>query len=242
MVDTVKLGKWIKPQHLTEENLARYRASFTGHPAQLVVVEDFLLDDVAERISRFLQGEALFEEEHGLYSIDGAVPQGDWESAEDDDRLFRLSRLQGISPEHMMSPNALTYLRLRQALQQPAFREFFEALTGLELGSSDDFGVHSMSVGDFLRPHSDDVRDRSIALVMYLSPGWSPSFGGALHMADETGGDTRVEATYNSIVVFDVQAENSHLVAPIEGAAGETRRLTIGGWYPKPAGADSAAS
>jgi Rps23 Pro-64 3,4-dihydroxylase Tpa1-like proline 4-hydroxylase len=77
---------------------------------------------------------------------------------------------------------------------------------------------------------------------MYLSPGWSPSFGGALHMADEAGGDTRVEATYNSIVVFDVQAENSHLVAPIEGAAGETRRLTIGGWYPKPAGADSAAS
>ena len=145
MVDTAKLGKWIKPQLLTEEILARYRASFTGLPAQLVVVEDFLLDEVAERIGRFLEGEALFEKEHGLYSIDGAVSQEDWESAEDDDRLFRLSRLKGISPEHMMSPNAVTYLRLRQALQQPEFREFFEALTGLELGSSDDFGVHSMS-------------------------------------------------------------------------------------------------
>jgi Rps23 Pro-64 3,4-dihydroxylase Tpa1-like proline 4-hydroxylase len=54
-------------------------------------------------------------------------------------------------------------------------------------------------------------------------------------MLDQTGGDSTVEATFNSIVVFDVQAENEHLVAPIEAAAGNTRRLTIGGWYPTPA-------
>ena len=240
MVDASKLGKWIQPQHLVEENLARYRDSFARHPAQLVVVENFLVDDVAGRISRFLEGEALFEREHGLYSIEGAVSQEDWESAEDEDRLFRLSRLQGISPEHLMSPNAVTYLRLRQSLQQPEFREFFEALTGLQFGSSDDFGVHSMSVGDFLRAHSDDLRNRSIAFVMYLSPGWNSSYGGALHMVDATGGESLIEATYNSIVVFDVQAENAHLVAPIESAAGETRRLTIGGWFPTPVNAEKS--
>lgn len=234
MVDTAKLGTWIQPQHLIEDNLTRYRESFARHPARLVVVEDFLLDDVADRISRFLAEDALFEKEHGLYSIDGPVPEMQWESADDEDRLFRLSRLKGISPENMMSPNAVTYLRLRQSLQQREFRELFEALTGLQLGSSDDFGVHSMSVGDFLRAHSDDVRNRSIALVMYLSPGWQPSYGGALHMVDETG-ESRIEATYNSIVIFDVQAENTHLVAPIEEAAGSSRRLTIGGWYPTPA-------
>jgi hypothetical protein len=233
MVDTAKLGTWIQPQHLVEENLEKHRASFATHPAHLVVVEDYLLEDVAGRLSRFLAEEALFEKEHGLYSVDGAVPEDQWASATDEDRLFRLSRLKGISPEKMMSPNAVTYLRLRQALQQKEFREFFEALTGLELGSSDDFGVHSMSAGDFLRAHSDDVRDRSIALVMYLTPGWQPSYGGALHMADETG-ESRIEATYNSIVVFDVQAENTHFVAPIEDAAGQTRRLTIGGWFPTP--------
>jgi 2OG-Fe(II) oxygenase superfamily len=235
MVDTAKLGKWIKPQHLDEGNLTQYREAFDRHPAKLVVVQDFLLDDVAERISRFLAEEALFEKEHGLYSIEGPVPEEQWQSADEDDRLFRLSRLKGISPEKMMSPNAMTYLRLRQSLQQAEFRGFFEALTGLEFGSSDDFGVHSMSVGDFLRAHSDDLRNRSIALVMYLSPGWQPSYGGALHMVDETGGDSTIEATFNSIVVFDVQAENEHLVAPIEAAAGDARRLTIGGWYPTPA-------
>jgi hypothetical protein len=60
MVDVAKLGTWIKPQHLVEENLIRYRQAFVGHPAKLVVVEDFLLDDVAERISRFLAEEAIF--------------------------------------------------------------------------------------------------------------------------------------------------------------------------------------
>ena len=75
MVDTAKLGKWIKPQHLDEENLTRYRQAFDRHPARLVVVEDLLLDDVAERISRFLAEEALFEQEHGLYSIEGPVPK-----------------------------------------------------------------------------------------------------------------------------------------------------------------------
>ena len=64
--------------------------------------------------------------------------------------------------------------------------------------------------------------------MIYLSPGWQPSYGGALHMLDQTGGDSTIEATFNSIVVFDVQAENEHLVAPIEAAAEDARRLTIG--------------
>ena len=235
MVDTASLGAWIQPEHLDPDRLEEHRKAFTGHPAQLVVIQDLLRDEIAQRLSRFLQEEAQFEEEFGLYSTDGAVPRERFESAEDDDRLFRLSRLGGISPEHMMSPNAITYLRFRQALQQPAFREFFEAITGLRLGSSDDFGVHSMGAGDFLRAHSDDVRERSIALVIYLSPDWRSEYGGALHMVDETGGTTRVEARYNSMVVFDVQAENTHFVAPIEDAVGDGRRLTIGGWYPTPA-------
>ena len=55
-----------------------------------------------------------------------------------------------------MSSNALTYLKLRETFQQPAFESFFEDSTGMSLGASDDFGVHSMRVGDYLRPHADD--------------------------------------------------------------------------------------
>jgi 2OG-Fe(II) oxygenase superfamily len=237
MVDATSLGRWIQPHHLAPDRLEEYRTAFSSHPAQLVVIRDLLVEGVAERLNRFLREEAQFEQEYGLYSIDGAVAREAFESADDADRLFRLSRIGGIAPEHMMSPNALTYLQFRQSLQQPACREFFEGITGLQLGSSDDFGVHSMAAGDFLRAHSDDVRERSIALVIYLTPGWQPEFGGALQMIDETGGTTRVDAAYNSMVVFDVQAENTHFVDRIEDAAGDVRRLTIGGWYPKPASA-----
>ena len=59
-----------------------------------------------------------------------------------------------------MSSNALTYLKLRETFQQPAFESFFEDSTGMSLGASDDFGVHSMRVGDYLRPHADDKASR----------------------------------------------------------------------------------
>ena len=140
-----------------------------------------------------------------------------------------------IPPDHRMSPNALSYLQFRQTFQRPEFAAFFAAVTGLELGASDDFGVHAMGVGDFLRAHSDDVKNRRIALVIYLSPEWDPAFGGTLVLTNPDGTDTRVEPRYNSIVIFDVLAKTSHLVEPITPEAGERSRFTIGGWYPSSA-------
>ena len=36
------------------------------------------------------------------------------------------------------------------------------------------------------------------------------------------------------MVVFDVLAETEHRVTPVEPAAGDRARLTIGGWYHRP--------
>jgi 2OG-Fe(II) oxygenase superfamily len=234
MFTETEVAKWVQPQHLTDEALEEVRTSFQTHPAKVTVLHRFLLDPIAERLAKFLSVEAEFGKEQGLYSVDGPVSDEQWDQAADEDRLFRLSRLAGIPPQFKMSPNALKYLQFRQTFQKPEFERFFEALTGLSLGASDDFGVHSMSVGDFLRPHSDDVRNRRVALVIYLSPHWRPEYGGDLHVVDRDGRETIVEAEYNSMVIFDVLAETTHLVAPIEPAAGEARRLTIGGWYHKP--------
>jgi hypothetical protein len=229
-----EVANWIQPQHLEEGALEAVRSSFQSHPAKVTVLRDFLVEPIAERLARFLSQEAEFEREHGLYSIEGAVPEEQWTDAADEDRLFRLSRLAGIPPQYKLSPNALTYLRFRQTFQRPEFEQFFESITGLPLGASDDFGVHSMSVGDFLRPHSDDMLNRRVALVIYLSPDWQPGYGGSLHVVDPGGGETKVEADYNSMVVFDVLADTTHFVARIDDAAGENRRLTIGGWYHQP--------
>jgi Rps23 Pro-64 3,4-dihydroxylase Tpa1-like proline 4-hydroxylase len=90
-----------------------------------------------------------------------------------------------------------------------------------------------MKAGDFLKPHNDDNRNRSLALVIYLSADWAPHFGGALNVVDGEGRTTKIEAEYNSMVVFDVAADTRHFVDPIP--QDNFARVTIGGWYHKPA-------
>jgi hypothetical protein len=227
------LASWIQSRHLEPSALEHYRDRFASHPARLVVIKDFLEPRVAERLNRFLASEAEYKAEYGLSSVEGAVPEQAWTLAPDSDRFFRLRKLVATPPQFRMSPNALTYLQFRKAFQRPEFQGFFEAISGLPLGWSDDFGAHSMVRGDFLRPHSDDNRNRRLAIVIYLSQDWQSRFGGVLHVVHEDGTITEVEPEYNSMIAFDVLKAPAHLVLPIEDAAGDQQRLSIGGWYHK---------
>jgi Rps23 Pro-64 3,4-dihydroxylase Tpa1-like proline 4-hydroxylase len=234
VIDRKVVGAWIQEKHLEDETLEGYHQAFTSHPARLIFIRDFLVDSMAEKLSRFLGKEGEFRFEYGVYSDEEAVPEERWEQAPEDDRFFRLGKLMGTPPQFQMSPNALTYLRFRQTFQRPEFKAFFEVITGMPLGSSDDFGAHFMRVGDFLKPHSDDNRNRRLALVLYLSPGWEPSFGGELRVVEKDGDVHTIEPEYNSMVAFDVQTETSHYIETINAAAGDQPRLTIGGWYHSP--------
>jgi len=223
----------IDARHLSAEVMASYREAFEEHPSKLVVLHDFLEPDLARRLTAFLTQEAEFFTEHGLYSVDGAVDEATWAAASEDDRFFRMGKLAGTRPDDLLSPNALAYMRFRKTFQDEHFRGFWETATGLDLAPSDDFGVHAMHAGHYLRPHSDDNRNRRLALVLYLSPDWPPEFGGDLVVNHPDGGSTRIAPTYNGIVAFDVLANSSHLVLPVQPAAGTSARLTIGGWYAK---------
>jgi hypothetical protein len=220
---------WIQAQHLEDDALGAYRERFARHPARLTVIEDFLLPHLADRLSGFLAKEAVFTPEYGVYSSEGSVPEQAFLAAPDPDRFFRMQRLTGTAPEFVMSPNALTYVRFRQTFQQEAFKAFFEAVSGLPLGASDDFGSHRMRPGDYLRPHTDDNRNRRLALVIYLSPEWEPEFGGSLHVLLPGREEIEIGPRYNRMVVFDVRVDAQHRVAPVRAGA----RLSIGGWYPK---------
>jgi Rps23 Pro-64 3,4-dihydroxylase Tpa1-like proline 4-hydroxylase len=234
MVDRTALGAWIQPQHLQDDAVNRYREALQSHPAKVVVLEQFLVDKMSQRLTAFVTSEAQFKKEYGLYSEEGTVSEERWMAADDEDRFFKLGRQAPGSGQFSMSPNTLTYLKFRQTFQRPEFKQFFEEISGLSLGASDDFGVQSFTTGDFLRPHSDDNRDRRLALVLYLSPQWETDFGGALRMFHPDGDSSVIVPGYNSVVVFDVLAGTSHLVEPVTPAAGDHARLTIGGWYHKP--------
>ena len=231
MNDANTLARWIQPHHLDPEVVRSHAERFASTPARMATLEDFLLPDVAERLHRFLRDEAQFAKEYGLYSVDHGVSREEWDQAAEEDRFFTFGKLEGTAPDAQFSPNMLTYLRFRKAFQEDAFRTYFEGLTGMALAASDDFGVHSLTAGDFLKSHDDDNKDRQVALVLYLTPEWRPEFGGALNMIDREGTLTKVDSLFNTIVVFDVRAGTTHHIAPIDRAAGSLARLTIGGWY-----------
>jgi Rps23 Pro-64 3,4-dihydroxylase Tpa1-like proline 4-hydroxylase len=235
MTDLRPLAAWIQPQHLEPATLARYRDSFGAHPARLIVLTDFLVDGAAERLNRFLESEAEYQAEYGSYSSERAITEAEWLAADEADRFFRLRKLVATPQRFRMSPNALTYLQFRKAFQSADMRAFFETISGLALGWSDDFGAHLMIEGDFLRPHSDDNRDRRLALVMYLSKEWRREHGGMLRLTHRDGAFTEVEPRYNTMIAFDVLASPAHVVHEVTAAPDSWRRLTIGGWYHKPA-------
>jgi hypothetical protein len=232
MLDTEALEPWIRPEHLEDDALAGYRVALAAHPARMIVLQDLLVPTAAEQLASFLAEGATFATEHGLYSVEGGVDAAAWEAAPQDDRFFRFGKLSGQRPEAMLSDGMMTYLQWRGFVTEEPLRRFFEELTGLALGPSDDFGCHEFNVGDFLMAHDDANRSRRLALVLYLTPGWEASFGGALSMTAADGTTERTEATFNSMAVFDTTAGSSHRVERIEEAAAETARRTFGGWFP----------
>ena len=232
MLDTEALSRWIRAEHLDETACSRYRDSMASHPARMLVLRDVLVPEAADRLAAFLAEDATFAVEHGLYSVEEGVDRAAWDAAPAEDRFFRFGKLSGQRPEAMLSDSMLTYLQWRTFVTEEPFRRFFESVTGLALGPSDDFGCHEFNVGDFLMAHDDANRDRRLALVLYLTPGWEPSFGGALSMTAADGTTERTEATFNSMAVFDTTAGSSHRVERIEEVAAGTGRRTFGGWFP----------
>ena len=65
MIDYAWLNDWIQPQHLQGAAIESYKRAFASHPARLLVLKDFLRDEVAEKLSRFLSQEARFKSVYG---------------------------------------------------------------------------------------------------------------------------------------------------------------------------------
>lgn len=235
-MDKAALESLIQSEHLEPAALESYLSAFQSNPSRSYVIKNFLVPELADRLSEFLRDEGSFETEFGLYSADEhKVDEARWLAAPDDDRFFRYGRLVGTPAEFQFSPNSLAYLQFRKAFQSDEnLRSFFQETTGLDLACSDDFGSHSMGAGDFLKEHDDNNRDRRLALVLYLSPNWTADLGGSLHIVDADGHASIVAPEYNSLVAFDTLAGTVHFVELISDSAGDGRRVTIGGWYHTP--------
>lgn len=232
MIDAEWLQSWVRPRHLAEPALEGYRHEFLHHPAKCRVIPDFLHEETAGRLHRFLAADVEWERKYRLYSdrdAPGATSREAWEAAGEADRFFRFH--EGRLPPGKLTPNVVEYIRLSRALADPRTLAFFAALCGTPLEGV-ALTLHGMGDGDFLRPHRDAVGRRRIAFVLYLSPDWLPAYGGELRLRDWAGTVTTLRPAFNSLAVFDVLGHDEHWVEPI--ATGSPVRYSIGGWFGSP--------
>jgi Rps23 Pro-64 3,4-dihydroxylase Tpa1-like proline 4-hydroxylase len=240
MSDQGSLNSWIQPHHLRTEAIKNHHRLFTSHPARALVIKRFLLDEVAERLTRFLTQEADFTPSFGLYSDANRhgnvsdISERAWLEAEAQSRFYRFSEITGALARYRSSSNLTTFREFVAALKGGEFRRYFEEVSGLELGQTPLVNAYSYKVGDFLSMHTDDVKDKRLSFVFYLSPQWGPDFGGTLHLIEPDGNVLRVSPEHNSLVIFDVTAKTKHFISPVEAGAGDRARLTISGWFLTP--------
>jgi len=209
-IDSAWLSTWVQPQHLDADAVAAARSAFEAHPLRLGVITSFLLPGRARQLSDFLLRQATFRS--------------------DNDRLYRMGILEGVSDEHRLSADVVAHLRFMRALEDRRFIALVEALTGLALGAA-TISVHAMRRGDYLRVHDDDLDGRRVAFVLFLTPDWPEDAGGLLRFFGRDTETSSVRPAYNSLAYFDVTVGTSHEVGLITPAAGDLARVTISGWF-----------
>lgn len=244
MADRESLKEWVQSTHLQPDAIEACRQAFISHPARALVLKNFFLDPVAEKLNRFLSNEARFELAYGLYSknqkdgnVSGVSPST-WIAAAEKEKFYRFSDYSGVLNDSQVSSNQLLFKEFFSALRTNEFKLFFEAISGLELGAPPLINAYSYKAGDFLGHHTDDVKSKRLSFVFYLSTHWERRFGGLLNLIDQVGNVTEVAPDYNSLVIFDVAARTKHFISPVEQCAGDRARLTISGWLLAPSSAN----
>lgn len=206
----------------------------------MLVIKRFLLAEVARSLSRFLTYEADFTISYGLYSNANRygnvadISERDWLEADPQSRFYRFSEITGALKQYSESANLEVFRNLVAALKGGDFKSYFEAVTGIDLGPVPLVNAYSYRVGDFLSLHTDDVKEKRLSFVFYLSPQWESDFGGTLHLIDSDGNVCEVSPEHNSLVIFDVTAKTEHFISPVEAGAGDKARLTVSGWFLTP--------
>jgi Rps23 Pro-64 3,4-dihydroxylase Tpa1-like proline 4-hydroxylase len=205
-LDREWLSTWVDDRHLTHD------LAVDVAPDCPIVIHEFLRQPIAERARAFLQDE-----------VDCRIVS---------DPLYQFHVIAGLRPEARIGSNLVTYLKLRKALSDPRFAAFIEQQIGIGLGPG-NFDAHLMLGGDFLAPHTDAIDDRSVAAVLFLSPEWPPSFGGALRIEADRGECWTIEPRFNTFVAFDVTTGRTHAVDRVEAPV-TSARLSISGWFQRP--------
>lgn len=202
----MKLSEWINPSHLDSRLILNKRFS-EGKPFPHIVIKDFLSEDKAEELFNALQKERFTHKESDLFSLKQTV---DLDSA----------RQEALKKFYLFAASE-------------SFAEFMQSVTGIsvEAGALDLAGSLYQG-GDYLLCHDDQVEDRKIAYILYLSKDFTSKDGGKFILFNHKNGKPFQEVEshvplWNHLMIFEVSNVSFHAV---EENCSKKDRYAIGGW------------
>lgn len=202
------LTTWISSRYLTNGFIEGLREAFAnGAPYPHLVLEEFLLPERAELLLKALQKEEFMHKDSDLFSLSQTHDFSDSKS-----ELVKSFYLFARSKE---------------------FCDFMRKLTGLALTPSAlDLAGSLYESGDYLLCHDDQVEDRKIAYILYLSKEFSEKDGARFVLFNNARGKPTTVAkqyvpVWNSLMLFAVSPLSFHMV---EENCSSKDRYAIGGW------------
>lgn len=202
------LSSWISSPYLDAAFADTLRASFSrGKPYPHLVLKDFLIPQKADLLLKALKDEEFMHKDSDLFSLSQTVDLSDSSS-----EILKSFYLFARSKE---------------------FAIFMQGLTGLTVKPSAlDLAGSLYEPGDYLLCHDDQVEDRKIAYVLYLSKNFTDKDGARFVLFNNSKGKpTTVAEQYipewNSLMLFEVSPLSFHMV---EENCSSKNRYAIGGW------------
>jgi PAS domain-containing protein len=183
-----------------EQRLPELRAAYAaGDPFPHITLDDVLRPGVLEDVLRDFE----------------AIPRATWTNY-----LHLNERKFGHTKPELWGP---ALQALRDELSSERFVRFVTELTGIEGLVPDDVmdggGLHRSMPGGFLNVHADFTAHHSkpgwrrrVNLLLYLNPGWEPSWGGQLELwsRDMQRCVGEVEPIANRILLFSTDEDSFH--------------------------------
>lgn len=227
-----ELSKWLQPQHLTDSAIEEFKSALAQTPEYGVCIENFIQEDILERIAIALEEEAEYEEFYKLYSErNRRVDKETFDQTPDEDKFLYRRSISGAKAEYRLSMNWMTYIKFCFFFET-LFPRFLELISNYSVKLSAQ-NTHSHQQKHFLRKHNDfDNGKRRVCSLLYLSPKWTPECGGALVLqGNNDGKEKKIEAIFNRLALFYSEKEIEHFVEPHSTLAKNMCRIVHVAWF-----------
>jgi len=225
----MRLSDWIEDAHLSAATIRTCRAALRDGTGRAVVLDGVLKPGKLAALRQLFAGDGQFAQVFGLFDrTPHGVTAEEYADADPARRFYTYRNLMG--PTQAMAPGFLAHLLFVRLTQSPEWRGWLGAIAGADLLARTGMHARIMTGGMSMRPHGDRGHG-TLCTVLYLSDGWSPSFGGQFQQRLAGGGAFDVAPLANRMILFDPESGVTHGVAPFTPAVGGWERWSYSLWY-----------